>query len=172
MDGDSLARMGVTLALLLGIPALLLVGLRKLGLRLPGQSDGGDRLGLVSRLALDGKHSLLLVRRDTREQLILLGPAGPTILDPDVKLSPADRAQQKRRTSEREAQVAANRAALLQTQAAAAARMRALVATARKFAASRRSDFARLVESEAPAAPTRRRATTPRQRPRRRDRAA
>lgn len=168
MDGDSLARMGLTLALLLGIPGLLLVALKRLGLRLPGQADGGGRLGVVSRLAVDGKHSLLLVRRDSHEQLILIGPSGTTILDPDVKLSPADRALNKRRASEREAQVAASRAALQQASVATVKRVRGLVERMRDLTRGQAS-FAQLVERE----PAKRRVPAPRAaRPRRRDRAA
>lgn len=112
MDAGTIARMGLTLALLLGIPGLLLVALRRFGLKLPGQPDAGGRLGIVSRLAVDSKHSLVLLRRDGREQLILLGPTGPTILEAEVVLSPADKTAQRRRKRDEEARVAANRALL------------------------------------------------------------
>ena len=153
--------MGITLALLLGIPALLLLGLRRLGLRLPGQPDGGGRLGIVSRVAIDGKHSLLLVRRDGREQLLLLGPSGPTVLEAEVTLSRSDRAVQRRRVREEQARVAANRARLEAAKQRSAQQVQRaamlLLALARRLFERTRPSFHRLVAAEIrshrPAAP-------------------
>lgn len=112
MDGDSLTRMGLTLALLLGLPGLMLVAMRRFGVRLPGQPNAAARLAVVSRLALDNKHSLVLIRRDSHEQLVLLGPTGATLLEADAQRTAAERAEEERQRAEREAQVAASRAAL------------------------------------------------------------
>lgn len=109
MDGDALARMGLTLALLLAVPATLLWVMRHFGLRLPGALAGGSRLQVVERTAIDAKHVLLLIRRDAQEQLLLLGPAGPTILEGVIRLSPDDKAEQARQQSAREERVAAVR---------------------------------------------------------------
>ena len=112
MDGDSLTRMGLTLGLLLGLPGLMLVLMRRFGVRLPGQPSAAARLAIVSRLAVDNKHSLVLIRRDSHEQLILIGPAGATLLAADAQRSAAEREEEERQQAEREEQVAASRAAL------------------------------------------------------------
>ena len=150
MDGDALTRMGLTLAMLLGIPGVLLLVLRRFGLRLPGQPDLGGRLAIVSRLAIDAKHSLILVRRDGREQLILLSPTGPTVVEAEVKLSPADRAAHKRRAEDEAERAAASRAALVAARARAEQRFVAVVTAVRALAdrllAQGRPSFRRLVD--------------------------
>lgn len=175
MDGDSIARMGLTLALLLGVPGLLLWALRRFGWRMPGQLESSARLKMISRLPLDSRHALLLVRRDTHEQLLLLGPAGATIIDPEVKLSPADRAEHRRRAREEAERVAAARAAVVQARARSAAMVAGASALLRKAVARlvtiARPGFHRLVEQAmrgrrpaVPAPPDPRR-TAPRGRP-------
>lgn len=163
MEPASILKMGLTLALLLGIPTLLLGLLRRFGLRLPGQAAEGGRLRIVARTSVDAKHVLLLVRRDAQEQLLLLGPAGPTVLESAIKLSHADRAEQRRQANEQAERQAAAEAALRHAQL----RTSALLERLRRFAIGagqrlRRSSapaFARLVEQarrRAPAAPVRR----------------
>ena len=169
MDGDSLTRMGLTLALLLGIPGLLLVALRRFGLRLPGQPDGGARLGIVSRLPIDARHSLLLVRRDTREQLILIGPAGATILEAEVTLSEADQQERKAQAQKRDALAAANRDALRRASAGVAQQMVTLIGTLRQAGGKR---FHQLVEQERAPAPAPARKPRPQRTRRRRAEAA
>lgn len=156
MDGELLARMGLTLSLLLAVPATMLWTVRRLGVRLPGQSIEAARLKVVARTAVDAKHVLLLIRRDAQEQLLLLSPAGPTVLEGAIRLSREDRAEQRRQAREQAERTAAAAAAM------AAAQQRAqrlaslisdgLVALRERIRAASAPSFVALVEKprEAP----------------------
>jgi flagellar biogenesis protein FliO len=76
MDLLSLVRMLGTLALLLGALWAALWAVRRYDVRLPGRMGGGAarRLQLVDRLVVDARRSILLVRRDDAEHLLLIGP--------------------------------------------------------------------------------------------------
>ena len=116
MDGPYLFRMAITLALLLAIPGLLLWLVRRFGWTLPGQPAEGARLRVVARTALDTKHVLLLIRRDAQEQLLLLGPTGPTVIESAITLTRRDLAEQRRQAREQAARAAAAAATLDQAQ--------------------------------------------------------
>ncbi len=47
--------------------------------------SGKRRLGVVETLAVDSRRRLMLVRRDDREHLLLLGPSGETVVETDIK---------------------------------------------------------------------------------------
>jgi flagellar protein FliO/FliZ len=73
--------LGVVLALILGGMLLL----RRFGL--PGmvaRAPGRRRLKLVEVLSLDPKRRLILVRRDGREHLLLLGGATDLVVERDI----------------------------------------------------------------------------------------
>ena len=150
MDAASLLRMGLTLALLLAVPALLLWLVRRMGWRLPGPVGGGHRLRIVARTAIDQRHILILIRRDAAEQLLLIGPNGTTILDPAITLSADDRAEQSRLADEQVARVAATEAAMAAVRARIDSRGRAALAAAHRLLAWVREraqpSFAALVE--------------------------
>lgn len=61
---------------------------RRFGLA-PGMATGGTgttkRLEIVESLGLDPKRRMLLVRRDGREHLILLGLEGETVIETDIE---------------------------------------------------------------------------------------
>jgi|GEM_PF-1033584 len=71
----SLGGLLAVLTLLSG--ALWLV--RRYDLRLPGRIGGGRqaRLAIVERITMDAKHSLLIVRHDDAEHLLMIAPEGP-----------------------------------------------------------------------------------------------
>ena len=150
MDAASLLRMGLTLALLLAVPGLLLWLARRLGWRLPGPVGGGQRLRIVARTAIDQRHCLILIRRDAAEQLLLVGPNGTTILDPAIRLSAEDRDEQSRLAAEQAARVAATEAAMAAARARVEARARFMVARVRRLVAraqdKARPGFAALVD--------------------------
>lgn len=59
---------------------------RRLGLggKLAPNRGKNPRLSLVEVLALDSRRRLVLVRRDSREHLILLGPGGDLTVEADI----------------------------------------------------------------------------------------
>jgi flagellar protein FliO/FliZ len=76
MDTSEIARMVFSLAIVLGLIGLLVVGLRRFGpetLRRLQMSPTARRLSVVETLVLDPSRRLVLVRFDAEEQLILLG---------------------------------------------------------------------------------------------------
>ncbi|MET4666589.1 flagellar biosynthetic protein FliO [Sphingomonas sp. PvP056] len=80
-----LLRMFGALALVLGGLAGALWAVRRFDLRLPGRIGLAPRperrLTLVERLAVDPRRSLVLVRRDGREHLLLIAPEGHVVVE-------------------------------------------------------------------------------------------
>jgi len=83
MDIMLLARSMGGLAAVLAMLAGALYLVRKYDIKLPGRVGGAQRgrLGIVERVTLDPKRSLVLVRRDGREHLLLISPEGHVIVD-------------------------------------------------------------------------------------------
>ena len=86
MEIEGYLRFVVALALVLGLIAVAAWAARRLGLagRLPMVTGKARRLGLVEAAPLDAKHRLVLVRRDDAEHLLLLGPAGATVVETGI----------------------------------------------------------------------------------------
>jgi flagellar biogenesis protein FliO len=80
-----LLRMLGALALVLGGLAGALWAVRRFDLRLPGRiglaARPERRLALIERLAVDPRRSLVLVRRDGREHLLLIAPEGHVVVE-------------------------------------------------------------------------------------------
>lgn len=77
MEPLSIVRTLGVLLVVLGLLAVALWLVRRYDLRLPGRvADRRDdrRLGIVERLAIDARRSLILVRRDGEDHLVLIGP--------------------------------------------------------------------------------------------------
>lgn len=85
MDLASLPRFIFALAVVLG----LIVGLSWLlrrygaGLRIAPRVNG-QRVAVVAFSTVDAKRRLALVRRDNVEHLVLLGPAGDTVIESGI----------------------------------------------------------------------------------------
>ncbi len=85
MDMAAYLRFIAALILVLGLIVAAAWALRRYGLQmgrsLAAGGRGGRRLAVVEMLGLDAKRRLVLVRRDDREFLLLLGPAGDLVVD-------------------------------------------------------------------------------------------
>ena len=94
MELEGYLRFVVSLALVLGLIGVIAWGGRRFGLagRLPMVAGRDRRLGVVEAMSLDGKHRLLLVRRDTAEHLLILGPAGAVVVEGGIVAPPAEAA--------------------------------------------------------------------------------
>jgi flagellar protein FliO/FliZ len=68
-------KFALAFLLVLGLIALGAWTLRRFGLGVVTAGTRGRRLAVVESLALDARHRLVLVRRDDREHLLLLGTA-------------------------------------------------------------------------------------------------
>ncbi len=83
------------LVLIAGLAALL----RRSGfgerLAATPSSAGQRRLSLVEVRPLDAKHKLVLLRRDDREHLVLLGAASDLLIESDIPAPPAQPAAEE-----------------------------------------------------------------------------
>ena len=65
----------------------------KFGGKFLGGGGGGRRLGVIESTAIDGKHRLVLVRRDDTEHLVLLGANGDIVVESAIGDSQPSRRQ-------------------------------------------------------------------------------
>ena len=89
MDISDYFRFLIALVFVLGLIGLIAVLLRQFGyggaMRLGRQLRGARaRLGVVEVAALDARRRLVLVRRDDREHLLLLGPERDLVVESDI----------------------------------------------------------------------------------------
>jgi flagellar protein FliO/FliZ len=83
MDFDLYLRFALALVLVLGLIALLAWMLRRFGMGM--KMSKGRRLGVSEVQMLGPRHKMMLVRRDEVEHLVILGPAGETVVETGIK---------------------------------------------------------------------------------------
>ena len=83
MDFDLYLRFALALVLVLGLIALLAWMLRRFGMGM--KMSKGRRLGVSEVQMLGARHKLMLIRRDDVEHLVILGPAGETVVETGIK---------------------------------------------------------------------------------------
>jgi flagellar protein FliO/FliZ len=90
MDILSMLRTIGALGLVLGMLGSALWIVRRYDVKLPGRMSGSGRkrVELVERLAVDGKRSVALIRRDGCEHLILIGPEGNSTIETGIVAPP------------------------------------------------------------------------------------
>jgi flagellar protein FliO/FliZ len=88
VDSTAALRFALALVLVLGLIALCTWVLRRFGVGGLVRPTTGRRLTIVDSLPLDARHRLVLVRRDDREHLLLLG-AGETVVESGIVALPA-----------------------------------------------------------------------------------
>ena len=104
MDLENYLRFLAALILVIALIGAAAWAARRSGLagRLP--SVGGRaarRLGVVEYMALDAKTRLVLVRRDDTQHLLLLGAAGPVVVERGIEPPPRpDSAPEPEKTTE------------------------------------------------------------------------
>ena len=88
-DWGLVARFLVALAIVLALIAgATWVARRYFGAAMLGGLGGKRRLAVIEYALLDGKSRLVLVRRDTTEHLLVLGPTGAVVVETGIA-SPA-----------------------------------------------------------------------------------
>jgi flagellar protein FliO/FliZ len=91
MGMTELARFAGALGLVLGLIFLCALAARRGGLTPTGRAGRrAGRIGIVESVALDAKRRLVLVRRDDREHLVVLGPAGDLVVERGISAPPPD----------------------------------------------------------------------------------
>lgn len=127
----TLGALGVVLGALVG--GLWLVRRINPGLGVARTSLGPRRVEVVERTAIDNRRSVLLIRRDGREHLLLVGPEGSTVVESAIVQDARDRQVEEARRAEVEAQRTEAEERMRQAQARAAAAMRAANSQARSL---------------------------------------
>lgn len=87
MELADIARSLGTLLVVLGLLVGGVWGIRRFGLfsRLSQGRDGKPpRVSVVLRVPVDAKHTLVMVRRDVYEHLVLIGPNGPLLVEQNI----------------------------------------------------------------------------------------
>lgn len=86
MDAAVYLRFVASLVLVLGLIMAALWAIRRFGPGglVPLRTGSRRRLALVEMLPLDAKRRLVLIRRDDREHLVLLGTDGDVVVERDI----------------------------------------------------------------------------------------
>lgn len=91
LDLGGYLRFLLALAFVLGLIGLVALALRRVGGQFGAlrRQPGARRLEIAEVLPLDGRRRLVLVRRDGREHLLLLGPQSDLVVERDIEPGPA-----------------------------------------------------------------------------------
>jgi flagellar protein FliO/FliZ len=94
MDAINYAKFLVVLVLVIGLILALAAGLKRLGLATGGSGPLGRkrRLAMIESALLDGRHRVVLVRRDEVEHLVLIGPNTSQVIETGIPAAPAGEA--------------------------------------------------------------------------------
>jgi flagellar protein FliO/FliZ len=89
MDMTLTLKAAAAFAFVMCLMYLLSFALRRFGLDGQGMLPGGKRrLKIVEFLPLDAKRRLVLIRRDQKEHLLVLGPSGETVVETNIPAAP------------------------------------------------------------------------------------
>ncbi len=92
MEIDSVSYMKFVFALIfvLGLIGGFALLAKKFGMgnRGPMRRNKGNRLSIIESMALDAKRRVVLVRRDDKEHLLLLGGATEMVIEGDINVDP------------------------------------------------------------------------------------
>ena len=84
-DWGLLARFLLALAVVLALIAVATWAARRyLSSTMLGNLGGRRRLAVIESMMLDAKSRLVLVRRDSTEHLLVLGPAGAAVVESNI----------------------------------------------------------------------------------------
>jgi flagellar protein FliO/FliZ len=92
MEFSEIFRFVASLAFIVGLIGLCAYGAKRLGLATGGISaiGGQKRLAVVEVKVVDAKHRLILIRRDDREHLILLGGERDLLIEGGIEAPVVD----------------------------------------------------------------------------------
>lgn len=85
MDWTDYLRYVMSLIFVLALMAGLYLLLKRFGVNGMSAIQAKRRLQIVEILPLDGRRRAVLLRRDSQEHLVILGPAGETVIETNIK---------------------------------------------------------------------------------------
>ncbi|MBE7638365.1 hypothetical protein GUA87_16020 [Sneathiella sp. P13V-1] len=91
MDLINYSKYIIGLLFVLGLIGLLAYIVRRAGFIPSAERPrlSKKRLGISQMIALDAKRRLVLIRRDDKEHLVILGPNSETVIETDIQAIPA-----------------------------------------------------------------------------------
>jgi flagellar protein FliO/FliZ len=90
METALLIKFALAFVFVIGLMLLLSFALKRAGLAGPVMTGGAKRrLRIVEALPLDHRRRLVIVRRDDREHLLVLGPSGETVVEQGIPVQEA-----------------------------------------------------------------------------------
>jgi flagellar protein FliO/FliZ len=92
MEFEAYLRFGLALLFVLGLIGLCAWGAKRLGMtpRVSAASGRARRLAIIEVAAVDAKRRLVLVRRDDREHLLLLGATQDVVVESGIAARAAE----------------------------------------------------------------------------------
>ncbi len=96
MEFGQFFKFAIVLVFVLGLIGLLAIGAKRIGFtpRATRPTSGAKkRLAIVEVLAVDAKRRLILIRRDDKEHLVMLGMDRDLLIESDVNAPPEAQAE-------------------------------------------------------------------------------
>src|SRR5215469_1339891 len=85
MDVIDIARYLGALMLVLALVGFAALAARRYGLANIVQGKSSRRLAVIESLMLDARHKAVLIRRDDREHLVVMGPEGASVVEAGIE---------------------------------------------------------------------------------------
>ena len=83
--GAQLLRFIAAFILLMSLMGGLALIMKRINARMPAAGGRKKRLQIMDILPLDGRRKAILLRRDDREHLVILGASGETLVESDIE---------------------------------------------------------------------------------------
>lgn len=92
MEGPDILRFFMALIFVLSLMGGLWLVLKRLGLNGPLMVAPGTkrRLKIIEALPLDARRRVILLRRDNKDHLVILGPTGETVVETGITVDEND----------------------------------------------------------------------------------
>lgn len=86
-----LMRFAAALIFVLALMGGLALALRRFGLNRPVSAGGKRRLKIVEVLPIDSRRRAVILKRDDREHLVILGANGETVVESGIEFAQDDK---------------------------------------------------------------------------------
>ena len=89
MEATDYLKFAAALVFVLSLMGGLAYVFKRFNLAGPGMGmTGNRRLKVIESLPLDARRKLLIIARDDAQHLVILGPAGETVVETNIKPNP------------------------------------------------------------------------------------
>ena len=89
MDWTDYLRFIAALLFVLALMGGLWILLKRLGLSGVPMTSGQRRLKIIETLSIDARRRVIILQRDDKQHLVILGPTGETVIESDIAHEPA-----------------------------------------------------------------------------------